>query len=331
MADSIVSKLDLEKTSAPMILIIGQTGAGKSHFCNKVLGDDFEEVRESAHLSSCTSKPELVSAKVDGNEYLLVDTPGFNDTWKDLRRSDAKILGEIAQTLTLQSQLGVHLRGILYLYDIMAKRMTGETLRQFELIKRICGEQNYGNVLLVTTHWPERIEDQKKQHCAVREGDLRRDFWKEMIAGGSVMCRFDDQHKTAKAIIRRLASKPNITLELQQEMAKNKSLKGTSAFSFIVKARQEDEEKAKAAKAQNRPSLDDDATLCNVNLDSIDIRKDDERRLNDDIVQRVQAAIEEQNEEARKREKKASVKDIFRWIIGLSSLAMGVAQVALQC
>lgn len=48
-------------------------------------------------------------AKVDGNEFLLVDTPGFNDTWKDFRRSDAKILGEIAQTLTLQSQLGIKL------------------------------------------------------------------------------------------------------------------------------------------------------------------------------------------------------------------------------
>lgn len=329
MASSIVSKLDLEKTSAPMILIIGQTGAGKSHFCNKVLGEDAEEVRESAHLSSCTSKPELVSAKVDGNEYLLVDTPGFNDTWKDLRRSDAKILGEIAQTLTLQSQLGVNLRGILYLYDITAKRMTGETLRQFELIKRICGEQNFGNVLLVTTHWPERIEDQKKQQCAVREGDLRRDFWKDMIAGGSVMCRFDNQHKTAKAIVRRLATKPNITLELQQEMAKSKSLKSTSAFSFIVKARQDDEEKARIG--QNDADFDDSATLCEVNPDGIGIRRQDEGRLNDDIVQRVQAVIEQQNEEARKREKKASVKDLFRWIIGLSSLAMGVAQVALQC
>ena len=53
MADPIIDRLDIEKTSAPMILIIGQTGAGKSHFCNKVLGEDVEEVEESARLASC--------------------------------------------------------------------------------------------------------------------------------------------------------------------------------------------------------------------------------------------------------------------------------------
>ena len=53
MANPIIDKLDMETTSARMILIIGQTGAGKSHFCNRVLGEDVEDVKESAHLSSC--------------------------------------------------------------------------------------------------------------------------------------------------------------------------------------------------------------------------------------------------------------------------------------
>lgn len=53
MIGPIIDRLDIEKTSAPMILIIGQTGAGKSHFCNKVIGEDAEEVEESARLASC--------------------------------------------------------------------------------------------------------------------------------------------------------------------------------------------------------------------------------------------------------------------------------------
>lgn len=127
MASPIVDSLHVEPSSAPMILIVGQTGAGKSHFCNRVLGEDVDVVEESAGLSSCalvfqitsstqrltnrsgTSKPDLVPAFVDGKEYLLIDTPGFNDTFKHLRRSDATILGEIALALTLQSQLGVPL------------------------------------------------------------------------------------------------------------------------------------------------------------------------------------------------------------------------------
>ena len=134
MANAIVNRLDVERTSAPMILIIGQTGAGKSHFCNKVVGEDVECLKESAHLSSCerelphvrtegvrrrlanvvqgTAKPELLPVQVDGIEYLLVDTPGFNDTTRDFKRSDARVLGEIAQTLTLQTELGINLVGV---------------------------------------------------------------------------------------------------------------------------------------------------------------------------------------------------------------------------
>ena len=219
--------------------------------------------------------------------------------------------------------------------------MTGDTLRQFELIKRICGEQNYGNVsefpnrkskvlsrpqvLLVTTHWPERPEDQKKQHCALREGDLRRDFWKDMIRGGSTMCRFDDQHSTAKAIIRRLAGKPDITLALQDEMANGKSLKGTTAFSFIVNARQQDEERLKAAAESAGNDLND----IGANPESIDIRKEGENTLDDEIVVKVRTAIAREDAEARRRNIKLRVQNVMRWLIGLTNVASGIAQVAL--
>ena len=107
MADLLIKELGLDETSAPMILVLGQTGAGKSHFINRLAGG--KVVRESPRLFSCTTTPELVEVTVDENEFLLVDTPGFNDTWRDSKRSDGKILGEIARTLTLQTQMGVKL------------------------------------------------------------------------------------------------------------------------------------------------------------------------------------------------------------------------------
>jgi len=127
------------------------------------------------------------------------------------------------------------------LFDITAKRMTGDMVRQLQMIKLVCGESNYGNVILVTTHWPKHIEEQKERGCPIREADLRKDFWKEMIKGGSKMFRFDDEHGTAKAIVRSLAGKPDITLALQDEMAGGKPLSGTTAGSFIVDARHSDE------------------------------------------------------------------------------------------
>ena len=53
MARLLIDELDIARSPAPMILVIGQTGAGKSHFCNKVLGENVDMVGESAHLASC--------------------------------------------------------------------------------------------------------------------------------------------------------------------------------------------------------------------------------------------------------------------------------------
>ena len=68
MGDPIIEQLKVPKTSAPMILVLGQTGAGKSHFINKVVGE--QVTKESPRLCSCTLKPGLVEAKVDDNEFL---------------------------------------------------------------------------------------------------------------------------------------------------------------------------------------------------------------------------------------------------------------------
>jgi predicted GTPase len=125
MTSYILEELDIEGTQAPMILLLGQTGAGNSHFINSLKPGS---VRESAHSMSCrqdkiavlkvalltvniigTSRPELIEVEIDGKSFLLVDTPGFNDTWRDFKRSDSVILEEIARTLAIQKQLGVKL------------------------------------------------------------------------------------------------------------------------------------------------------------------------------------------------------------------------------
>lgn len=70
MAKPVFRQLDYEKTSAPLILILGQTGSGKSHFCNKVLGEDVHEVEESARLTSCqASLSESHRRNGQANDY----------------------------------------------------------------------------------------------------------------------------------------------------------------------------------------------------------------------------------------------------------------------
>lgn len=177
-------------------------------------------------------------------------------------------------------------------------------------------------VLLITTNWPQRIEDQKRLNCHIRERDLKREFWRDMVRGGSFVEPFDDTHASAKAIVRRFAGKPNITLALQDELAKLPSLKSTNAFRFIVDRRQRDEAVLRVA-AMSGEYADADRSR------SVAIRKDSEGKLHDDIVERVRLAIQEQEEAERKQRKKTTVKGLLRWLLGIAHIAMGATQVGL--
>ena len=306
-------------------------------------------VKESARAFSCTKRPELVEVSIGEQSFLMIDTPGFNDTDKDSTRSDGKILGEIARTLILQTQMGVKLvrnispfqrhalrlirckRGILILYDISASRMTGDKRRQLEMIKTICGKTNYSNVLLVTTHWPKDYLEQIEQGCAVREGDLRSDFWKDMVKGGSKMVRFDNDEDSARAIVGPLAEKPDITLALQAEMASGRKLSATSAGAYVLNARREDEEilkslQAKAkklAKDPNNPELVKEIEELQA---SIEAQKADETKLDGDIVSTIRKEIRDLDQEARKRGRKPTVANIVSWLIGLSGFTVQLVQ-----
>ncbi|RMZ13436.1 hypothetical protein D0860_02564 [Hortaea werneckii] len=308
MTDAIIKELDMEETKSPLILVIGQTGAGKSHFINKTIGD--KVVKESSGLKSCTSKPEMVEVQVDEHQFLMIDTPGFNDTRRDTVRSDATILAEIARMLTLQTQLGVQLVGC------PASRMTGDTLRQLEMIKRICGEHCYSNIMLVMTHWPKSLADQKANGCAVKEKDLRTEFWRDLVRGGSIMKRFDNESISAQAIVRTFAGKQNIVTSLQEQLAQGLKLSQTSAGSFIADARRAEEIDASPKSSQERERLER--------------WKKDEEKLPDDIVRDVRKDIKDADSEARNNKRIPTVALILRWLISVSALAMGVSQVALQ-
>ncbi|PPQ89613.1 hypothetical protein CVT25_012490 [Psilocybe cyanescens] len=86
------------------IPVMGATGAGKSTFINQVLG---REIRTVGHtIDSCTSKismehvdpsklPRTRLNLFTGRKVYLVDTQGFDDTFKD----DGDILQKITKWL----------------------------------------------------------------------------------------------------------------------------------------------------------------------------------------------------------------------------------------
>lgn len=147
------------------------------------------------------------------------------------------------------------------------------------------------------------------------------------------MWRFDDQTPTAKAIVRSLVGKKDITLALQAEMAAGKSLDRTTAGSYIVDARHQDERmlhsktKALSADPANQGLLDEIKAL----QDSINNREEAEAKLKDDILKDIRNGIVIAEGEAKKRKmQRPTVANIISWLIGLSSLTAQVIQTAMS-
>jgi hypothetical protein len=158
----------------------------------------------------------------------IVDTPGFDDT----TRSDAEIMEQIVSFLCAQYQLGIPLKGIIYLHRITDNRMAGSAQRYFEMFKCLCGERNLKNVVLLTTMWSELSNEAQGLQ---RERQLRKEFWKDMEQRGSTIRRFDGSRTSAEAFICRLVREKDIVLDIQHELVdQDKILEDTAAGQWIL-------------------------------------------------------------------------------------------------
>jgi hypothetical protein len=166
----------------------------------------------------------------DRDSIAIVDTPGFDDS----HRGDDEILEEIAKYLTVQFQLGLRLKGIVYLHPITQTRMTGHDRQYLELFKRLCGEHTFQNIKLVTTMW-DRIIPTEEGMAFSRDRDIRETCWSMMEERGSEIISFDGSSEMAQTIIYSLASQEAVVLQIQSEMCqRGMNLEHTYAGQLIV-------------------------------------------------------------------------------------------------
>ena len=194
---------------------MGPTGAGKStvrascfnNFCSKNLCLQFinliagKEVTTVGHeLNSCTA--ELLPVVIDSlpsnfpndSRLVLVDTPGFGDTYVD----DADILRGIGSWLeTMYNKGETRLAGIVYLHDISLARMMGSTLKNLDVFQKLCGKGALKRVVLCTTKWSDIYQEEGE----MRTRQLTEIYWKEMVKGGSIVRKFEDSKKSAWEVI----------------------------------------------------------------------------------------------------------------------------------
>ncbi|CAA7262287.1 unnamed protein product [Cyclocybe aegerita] len=181
-----------------VIPVMGPTGAGKSTFINIVLGKDQLQVGHSVNSSTVQLAPVVVDLAAHSSEpaesrLILVDTPGFDDTFVD----DVEILRQIANWLAASYRRRMPIGGVLYLHDISLKRFTGTARRNLEMFRRLCGQDALPKVIVVTTSWNlDTLESRER-----REVQMKSIHWKPMMDAGAEVRRFDGTYGSAWEIV----------------------------------------------------------------------------------------------------------------------------------
>jgi hypothetical protein len=103
------------------------------------------------------------------------------------------------------------LGGVVYLHDISQARMLGTTRKNFDMFRKLCGEDAAASIILGTTKWGEVQPDVGNR----REDQLSSAYWKDMIAEGSRVQRFEDTHESAWAIVHSILKNLQISVALR--------------------------------------------------------------------------------------------------------------------
>ena len=94
--------------------------------------------------------------------------------------------------------------------------MGATRLKNLQQFQDLCGEKGFRNIVLTTTMWD--LVDQETGET--REGELRDNFWEEMITRGSTIARFKRTRDSAFQVIKPLldAANDRHQLLLQKEV-----------------------------------------------------------------------------------------------------------------
>ncbi|KAK1757204.1 hypothetical protein QBC47DRAFT_400833 [Echria macrotheca] len=170
---------------------MGLTGSGKSTFASLLTG---QRVTVGHGLASNTAETSCYTIPLDSGEtFRLIDTPGFDDT----AVSDEAILKKIAAELASHNDL----LGIIYLHRITDVRLSGASIRGFNVLKKLCQPENYDKIVLATTMWSDaELAIGGKEAAERRESQLWEFHWSKLFYGSKIV-RHHNTEDSARRIV----------------------------------------------------------------------------------------------------------------------------------
>jgi len=173
--------------------------------------------------------------------------------------------------------------------------MGGTALRNNRMFRKLCGEDAFKNVVLVTTFWegidPSVGEQREKELCE------NRDFWGGMLEKGARIVRLQTDRRSGLELIEQISASEKITLDAQDEMVnQGKDAKDTEALKW---------ERESLERAQRELEAERDAARIKIELELEQARREQEEIVREERervrLQREKQRIDEEVRQARER------------------------------
>jgi hypothetical protein len=177
----------------------------------------------------------------------LIDTPGFNDK----KRSDTELLESIVDYIHRHN---FNIIAVIYLHRVTERKLTGSTMLNLRLLRAICGEHYFRDLVLATTMW-STVPAEEMNSTIEREVQLNTSgaFWDDMLAKGAQYIRWDETRrmndaKTAEEIVRICDKNKEVApLNILLELEKGCKLEDTAAHQILTEEMKKRLEREKRA------------------------------------------------------------------------------------
>lgn len=145
----------------------------------------------------------IQSLRVQNKVFHLIDTPEFNQP----DGNDCEILNELAYLLTVANEQSIRLSGVIYLHPITDTRVQGTALRSLNVLKTMCGPENYSGLIMATTRWDEimKMQETNARSRQLELGDKDR-FWGDIKRGGGHVTTLSTSRNDALSLLEHISN-----------------------------------------------------------------------------------------------------------------------------